>query len=106
MKRALLACVLGCFGALTARRCEWGCRISGQNSRRTFDPASTPRVIPADANPAETVRTLAGCQRREINPLPTAPAISLVATVFFPVVVLRVITVASNACASIGLNFV
>jgi len=52
-----------------------GCRISGQNSLTTFKPASTPSVMPPDANPLAIELTLAGCHRREMSPLPIAPVI-------------------------------
>ena len=55
--------------------CRCGCRILGQNSLTTFRPASTPNVMPPEANPLATELTLAGCHRRETNPLPIAPVI-------------------------------
>ncbi len=83
------------------RRGRWDL---GQNSLATFMPASIPKVMPPEANPLERVCRLAGCQRRDTSPLPTAPEISPAATVRRPVVVLRVTTVLANACPSLGPN--
>lgn len=76
----------------------------GQNSCATFAPACAARVKPAEANPAPTVLAAAGCQAREIKPLPTAPDIRPDATVFFPVVVFCVTTVLTSACSRRGPN--
>ncbi|MBI4906212.1 MAG: hypothetical protein HY820_21435 [Acidobacteria bacterium] len=55
-------------------------------------PASAPSEMPAELKPLATVCALAGCQRREISPLPMVPEIAPDATVRRPVVVLWVIT--------------
>ena len=83
---------------------QWlrGCRISGQNSLTTCVPASAPNIIPPVAKPLPTVRNRAGCQAREINPLPKFPEIRPIAGVRFPVVVLRVTTVLTNAYFILG----
>jgi hypothetical protein len=53
--------------------------------------------MPAEDAPLAKVRRRAGCHKREIAALPTTLPISPMATVFFPVVVLRVITVRKSA---------
>src|SRR5439155_23395221 len=81
-----------------------GCRISGQNSRAIFTPASTPRETPLDESPLANVCSRAGCQSREINPPAKAPETRPVAMVGSPVFFFRATTVLTRACRNLGLN--
>src|SRR5207247_920088 len=87
---------LALAGFFHRRRRGW--RISGQNSRTALAPASAPRAMPLVDNPLETVRSRAGCHRRDTNPPATAPETRPAAMVGLPSVVFRATTVLSRAC--------